>query len=82
MEIKKYFTIPKTFTFSSLVPLGILYIIIGLLFAIIYAIFYHWSAFTLFSPGFYIVAFSWPIQLPGFILDFQLYGVAGKQLFQ
>ncbi len=81
METKKILKLPENFSFASLVPVGIIYITIGLLFAIIYAIFYHWSAFTLFSPGFYVVAFSWPFQLPAFFTDFQLYGLAGKQLF-
>ncbi|MCL4367070.1 hypothetical protein M1563_02785 [Patescibacteria group bacterium] len=56
------------------------YFFIGLLFASLYALFYHWSAFSFFSPGFYMVLLTWPAQLPGFFADFQYYGFAGKTL--
>lgn len=56
----------------------IIYLIIGLLFAIGFALFYHWPPLAYFSPGFYGVIVSWPIQIPGFIYDFRIYGLAGK----
>lgn len=58
----------------------ILYFIIGLLFALFYAYFYHWGALSYFSPGFYMVLLTWPIQLPGLVGDFFQYGWAGKIL--
>ncbi len=66
---------------KNLATVGIVYFIIGLFFAISYALFYHWSILSFFSPGFYAVILSWPIQIPGFISDFQVYGLAGKALF-
>ena len=65
---------------KKIAPFAIIYFVIGLVFAVIFAIFYHWPPLSLFSPGFYVVALSWPIQLPGFIWDFQYYGLAGKTL--
>lgn len=56
------------------------YFVIGLIFAVVYALFYHWPPLSFFSPGFYVVLLSWPIQLPGFLSDFQFYGIAGKTL--
>lgn len=58
----------------------IIYFIIGIIFASIFAIFYHWPPLSFFSPGFFVVAFTWPIQLFGFISDFQIYGLTGKTL--
>jgi len=58
--------------------IAILYFMIGLVFAILYALFYHWGFLSFFSPGFYVVVITWPIQLPGFIADFSYYGFSGK----
>lgn len=58
----------------------VVYITIGMLFAIIYALFYHWPSLSFFSPGFYVVILTWPFQLPGLIIDFQYYGFSGKVL--
>ncbi|MDO8570136.1 MAG: hypothetical protein Q7R97_00940 [Candidatus Daviesbacteria bacterium] len=63
--------------FSKIV---IFYFIFGLVFACVYAWFYHWPALSLFSPGFFMVAFTWPIQIFGFVGDFMYYGFAGKSL--
>jgi hypothetical protein len=57
---------------------AVIYFIIGLAFAITFAWFYHWPALSYFSPGFYVVVLTWPIQIPGFIYDFQYFGFAGK----
>jgi len=58
--------------------IAILYFVVGIIFAISYALFYHWPALSFFSPGFYAVVLTWPFQLPGFFFDFQYYGLAGK----
>jgi hypothetical protein len=58
----------------------IVYFIIGIFFALMYSWFYHWGALSLFSPGFYVVVLTWPLQIPHFIIDFQQYGFAGKVL--
>ncbi len=63
---------------KKVTTVAVAYFIIGLFFAICYALFYHWGVLSLFSPGFYAVVLTWPIQLPGFIFDFQYYGFAGK----
>ena len=60
--------------------LAIWYFVIGLIFAISFAIYYKWTAFSYFSPGFYMVLLTWPIQLPGIFFDFQQFGWAGKVL--
>lgn len=65
---------------GKLSTIGILYFVFGFFFAIFYALFYHWEAFGFLSPGFYMVAITWPFQLPGLIFDFQIYGMAGKVL--
>lgn len=59
---------------------AIIYFTIGLLFASGYAFFYHWPTLSFFSPGFYMVVLTWPVQIPGFVSDFQYYGWAGKTL--
>ncbi len=66
---------------KKIISVAIAYFVIGLVFAIIYAIFYHWPPLSFFSPGFYAVLLTWPIQLLGFISDFQYYGFTGKTLF-
>lgn len=65
---------------KRLATFAIIYFIIGLLFAIIYALFYHWTTLAFFSPGFYVVILSWPLQIPGFLADFQTFGLSGKTL--
>jgi hypothetical protein len=59
---------------------GVAYFIIGIVFAIGFAMFYHWPPLSYFSPNFYSVVLTWPFQLPGLIWDFQSYGWAGKTL--
>ena len=59
---------------------AIVYFILGLLFAIGFAFFYHWPTLSFFSPGFYAVVLTWPAQVPGFVVDYQYYGWAGKIL--
>ena len=66
---------------KKLATFAIIYFTIGLLFSFGYALFYHWPALSFLSPGFYAVVFSWPIQVPGLIFDFQEYGFAGKVLY-
>ncbi|MBI2011585.1 hypothetical protein HYS91_02335 [Candidatus Daviesbacteria bacterium] len=56
------------------------YFIIGLIFAILFALFYHWTLLSYFSPGFYMVILTWPIQLIGFVPDFLQYGFSGKPI--
>lgn len=57
-----------------------LYFVFGLIFAFLFAYFYHWSSFSYFSPGFYVVILTWPYQALGFIPDFLTYGLAGKPI--
>lgn len=66
---------------KKITTIAIIYFIIGLFFAIAFDFFYHWGVRALFSPGFYVVALTWPLQLPGFIADFQYYGLTGKVLY-
>lgn len=61
--------------------LAIFYFLGGLIFAAGYALFYHWEVFSFFSPGFYMVVLTWPIQLPGLFNDFRLFGFSGKILY-
>ena len=65
---------------KKLSSVGIVYFMIGILFALIYSLFYHWEFLSFFSPGFYAVVLTWPIQIPGFLLDLQTYGLTGKTL--
>lgn len=58
--------------------LAIVYFLIGLVFATGFAIYYHWTLLSFFSPGFFAVVLSWPAQIPGLIFDLQTYGLAGK----
>jgi hypothetical protein len=58
--------------------IAVLYLIIGLFFAIYFAFYYHWEWFGYFSPNFFSVVFTWPFQLPGFINDITYYGPIGK----
>jgi hypothetical protein len=65
---------------KSLSTLGIIYFIIGLVFAFCFAIYYKWETVGYFSPGFYMVIFTWPYQAIGFIKDLLYYGLAGKPI--
>ncbi|MDO8618710.1 MAG: hypothetical protein Q7R49_02060 [Candidatus Daviesbacteria bacterium] len=56
------------------------YFLIGVVVAILFALYYKWTALSFFSPGFFAVVFSWPLQMPGFIGDFLSYGFAGKPI--
>lgn len=67
----------KNTIFTNLI---IIYFILGLLFAIVYAIYYKWPYLSFLSPGFYAVAATWPLQTLGFISDLQTYGLAGKPI--
>lgn len=60
--------------------IAISYFIIGFVFAIGFAIYYHWSALSFLSPGFYSVILTWPYQAIGFTQDLINYGLAGKPL--
>jgi len=60
--------------------IAIIYFILGLIFAILYAIYYHWEVLSFLSPGFYAVVLSWPFQTPGFISDLTYYGLTGKPI--
>lgn len=60
--------------------LAISYFIVGIVFTTLFAIYYKWTALSFFSPGFFAVVFSWPIQAPGFIGDLLTYGLSGKPI--
>lgn len=60
--------------------LAISYFIFGIIFTILFAIYYKWSALSFFSPGFFAVVFSWPVQAPGFLGDLLTYGLSGKPI--
>ena len=63
---------------KKLATFAVVYFVVGLVVAILFALFYHWPALSYFSPGFYVVVLTWPIQVFGFVSDFQYYGFAGK----
>lgn len=63
---------------KKLSTVAVLYFVIGLIFAFIFAIYYRWSAFSYFSPGFFSVVLTWPYQAIGFTKDILYYGLAGK----
>ena len=65
---------------ARLSTLGILYFVIGLIFAFAFAFYYRWPAVGYFSPGFYMVIFTWPFQVVGFVKDLLYYGLAGKPI--
>lgn len=58
----------------------ILYFLLGVVFAFAFALFYRWTPFSYFSPGFYAVILTWPLQANGLLQDFLTYGLAGKPL--
>ncbi|OGE14387.1 hypothetical protein A3F00_05160 [Candidatus Daviesbacteria bacterium RIFCSPHIGHO2_12_FULL_37_11] len=59
---------------------AIVYFILGLFFATIFAIYYKWEALSFLSPGFYAVVLTWPFQFSGLLQDFLTYGLAGKPI--
>jgi len=69
----------KTFE-ARLSTIGILYFVIGLIFAFAFAWYYKWPFQGYLSPGFYMVIFTWPIQAFGFVNDLMYYGLAGKPI--
>lgn len=56
------------------------YVMLGFIFAILFAIYYHWSPLSFLSPNFYSVVLTWPFQGVGFINDLLNYGLAGKPI--
>ncbi len=60
--------------------LGILYFMVGLIFAFVFAFYYRWPFTGYLSPGFLAVVFTWPYQAIGFIKDLLYYGLAGKPI--
>lgn len=65
---------------SFVSTLAIIYFMAGFVFAIAFAIYYHWPALSFLSPGFYSVILTWPYQAIGFIRDFLIYGLTGKPI--
>lgn len=65
---------------KKLSMLAVLYFVMGLIFAILFALFYHWGVLSFFSPGFYVVILTWPYQIIGFVPDFLTFGFAGKPI--
>lgn len=60
--------------------LAIIYFAIGLVFTIIFAIYYRWTPLSFLSPNFFAVVFSWPYQAIGFIKDLLIFGLTGKPI--
>jgi hypothetical protein len=60
---------------SRLSLIAIVYFMAGVIFAGFFAWYYHWPFVGYFSPGFYMVIFSWPYQAIGLIKDISFYGV-------
>lgn len=60
--------------------IGAIYFMFGFVFAIAFAIYYHWPFLSFLSPGFYSVILSWPYQAIGLARDLMLYGLAGKPI--
>ena len=60
--------------------IGIIYFLIGIVFATFYAIYYKWVALAFLSPGFYAVLVTWPFQTPGFVYDLITFGFGGKTI--
>lgn len=56
------------------------YFITGVVFASAFALYYRWSLLSFFSPGFYSVIFTWPIQTIGLFNDLLNYGLTGKPI--
>ena len=60
--------------------IAIAYFMVGFVFAVGFAVYYHWPPLSFLSPGFYSVILTWPYQAIGFINDLTLYGLAGKPI--
>lgn len=60
--------------------IAIIYIMVGFVIAVAFALYYHWPWLSFLSPGFYSVIFSWPFQAIGFTKDLMAYGLAGKPI--
>lgn len=67
----------KSSFFSTL---AVIYFMVGFVFAIAFAIYYHWPVLSFLSPGFYSVILTWPYQAIGFIRDLLTYGLTGKPI--
>lgn len=59
---------------------AIVYFMLGFIFAIAFAAYYHWPALSFLSPGFYSVILTWPYQAIGLVRDFWAYGFAVKPI--
>jgi len=58
-----------------------LYFMFGIVFALYFAWYYHWDFYGYFSPNFFAVVFTWPIQAIGFVKDLLYYGsLTGKPI--
>lgn len=68
---------PKSKLISNI---AIGYMMLGFVFALIFAIYYRWPTLSFLSPGFYSVILTWPFQSIGFINDLLNYGLAGKPI--
>ena len=60
--------------------IAIIYFMLGLIFATLFAIYYRWEVLSFLSPGFYAVVLSWPYQAIGLIRDLLYYGLTGKPI--
>ncbi len=60
--------------------IAMIYFILGLVFATLFALYYKWTIGSFLSPGFYAVVLTWPLQAIGFIGDLSYYGLAGKPI--
>jgi len=60
--------------------IAIFYFMLGFIFTILFAIYYHWPYLSFLSPSFYSVILSWPYQMIGFMKDLLTYGLAGKPI--
>lgn len=60
--------------------IAIVYFMIGFVFSVGFALYYHWPFLSFLSPGFYSVILTWPFQAIGFTRDLFIYGLAGKPI--
>ncbi|MBI2019123.1 hypothetical protein HYS95_00450 [Candidatus Daviesbacteria bacterium] len=60
--------------------LGIIYFMLGFVFAVGFAVYYKWPPLSFLSPNFFSVVFTWPFQAIGFTNDLMIYGLAGKPI--
>lgn len=59
---------------------AVIYFVVGVIFAIAFAIYYKWPPLSFLSPGFFAVVFTWPLQAIGFVRDLLTYGLSGKPI--